>query len=368
MSQGTVELDKLGCRQGGDKVGELPLEHQSKEITADRGRSRQAIFRPQHNLSCKSQNFPIDGGADDRGHILMHGHKSPGHYNVKPWLAAALGDPLSGAVDLASPHGRACSEMRARAWRANRFRCFRNTALSLASIFRRRSRSANSRSAIRTSAERFLSCGEAPVNSSRSFRVESSIVIAIVFILGSVSAFWADFNVAAAQQLGKIPRVGVLEPGLSPEKSATSVFRDWFRQGLRELGYVEGQHISIEYRFAEGQVERLPILAAELVRLKPDVIRTHSIAAARAAKQASIAISIVVGVGSDFVEHGLVTSFAQPCGNVTGLERRDSDLTRKRLELLQQAVPAASRVAVLIDPANPAHASIPGNVEAEARR
>jgi putative ABC transport system substrate-binding protein len=172
---------------------------------------------------------------------------------------------------------------------------------------------------------------------------------------------------AEAQSKAKIPRVGVLEPGLSPAKSATSVCRDWFRQGLRELGYVEGQNLELEYRFADEQVEPLPTLAAELARLRPDIIWTHSIVAAQAAKQATTTIPLVVGVGVDFVEHGLVSSLARPGGNVTGLEHRDIDLTGKRLELLKQAVPTASRVAVLIDTANPAHALIPKNIEVEAR-
>jgi putative ABC transport system substrate-binding protein len=188
-----------------------------------------------------------------------------------------------------------------------------------------------------------------------------------VFICLLAAVFLATVTSAEAQQRGKIPRVGVLEPGLSPAKSPTSVCRDWFRQGLRELGYLEGQNIAIEYRFAEGQAERLPNLAAELVRLKPDVIWTHSIVAAQTAKQATTTIPIVVGVGVDFVELGLVTSLARPGGNVTGLEHRDLDLTGKRLELLKQAVPTASRVAVLVDPANAAHGRIPGNIEAEAR-
>jgi ABC-type uncharacterized transport system substrate-binding protein len=172
---------------------------------------------------------------------------------------------------------------------------------------------------------------------------------------------------AEAQSKAKIPRVGVLEPGLSSAKSPISLCRDSFRQGLRELGYVEGQNIDIEYRFADGQVEPLPKLAAELVRLRPDIIWTHSIVAAQAAKQATMTIPLVIGVGVDFVEHGLVISLARPGGNVTGLEHRDIDLTGKRLELLKQAVPTASRVAVLIDPANPAHALIPKNIEVEAR-
>jgi putative ABC transport system substrate-binding protein len=170
-----------------------------------------------------------------------------------------------------------------------------------------------------------------------------------------------------AQQGRKIPKIGVLEPGLSPAKSTTSVCRDWFRQGLRELGYTEGQNVAIEYRFADGQLELLSKLAAELLRLHPDLIWTHSIAGAQAAKQAAAAVPVVVGVAVDFVEHGLIASLARPGGNVTGLEHRDRDLTGKRLEVLKQAVPAASRIAVLTDPANPAHAGVPQNIAAEAR-
>jgi putative ABC transport system substrate-binding protein len=198
-----------------------------------------------------------------------------------------------------------------------------------------------------------------PTNPKSAIRNPKFLVFFCAMLYALCSSVWA--------QQRKIPRVGVLEPGLSPAKSATAVCRDWFRQGLRDLGYSEGQNIAIEYRFADGQVELLPKLAAELVRLRPDIIWTHSIAAAQAAKQATGTIPIVVGVGVDFVEHGLVATLARPGGNVTGLEHRDIDLTGKRLEILTQAVPKASRVAVLIDPANPAHARIPRNVEAEAR-
>jgi len=194
VSEGTVKLGELGRRQGGDKVGELTLKHQREKIAADCGRAWQAIFRPQHDLGCESQDFPIDGGADHRRDILMLSHKGSGYDDVKSGLAATLGDPLSGAVDLPSPHERACSEMSRRAWRARRLRCFRNSSPSFASISRRRSRSANSRSAVRTSADRLRSRGELSANSPRSFRVASSIVTAIVFILGSVSISWGDFN------------------------------------------------------------------------------------------------------------------------------------------------------------------------------
>jgi putative tryptophan/tyrosine transport system substrate-binding protein len=188
-----------------------------------------------------------------------------------------------------------------------------------------------------------------------------------VIFLALCAMLSALYSSVWAQQRGKIPRVGVLDPGLSPAKSTTTVCRDWLREGLRDLGYMEGNNIAIEYRFADGELQSLPKLASELVQLKPDIIWTHSIVAAQAAKQATGTIPIVVGVGVDFAEHRLVATLARPGGNVTGLEHRDIDLIGKRLEILTEAVPKASRVAVLIDRANPAHAQIPKNIEAEAR-
>ena len=131
------------------------------------------------------------------------------------------------------------------------------------------------------------------------------------------------------------------------------------RLALRELGYIEGQNIAIEYRYAEGKRDRFPELAAELVRLKVDII----VAAGgdnmiRAAKNATKTIPIVmVGAGSDPVEVGLVESLARPGGNVTGITNLSRELGGKRLELLKEAVPKIARVAVLYDPANPANVS-----------
>jgi putative ABC transport system substrate-binding protein len=153
---------------------------------------------------------------------------------------------------------------------------------------------------------------------------------------------------AQAQQAGKVPRIGFLHygsPGPSPEVEA-------FRQGLRELGYVEGQNVAIEYRFASGQVERLPELAAELVRLKLDVIVTPTTPASLAAKQATSTIPIVFAGVADAVGAGLIASFARPGGNITGLASISAELGGKRLELLKQVAPKASRVAVLYNPAD----------------
>jgi ABC-type uncharacterized transport system substrate-binding protein len=120
-----------------------------------------------------------------------------------------------------------------------------------------------------------------------------------------------------------------------------------FRQGLRELGYVEGQNISVEYRFAEGKEERYAILAAELVNLGVDVIVTGGTRATLAVKQATNTIPIVVGGGGDLVGEGLVASLARPGGNVTGFTNIDPDLSAKRLQLLREIFPKVSRVAVL---------------------
>jgi putative ABC transport system substrate-binding protein len=168
---------------------------------------------------------------------------------------------------------------------------------------------------------------------------------------------------AEAQTKGKIPRVGVLEPGFSTQ----SICKDGFRQGLSELGYVERQTILLEYRYAESKADRLPDLAVELVKLKPDVIWTHSPPSVLTAKRATMTIPIVVGVARDLVEQGIVSSLARPGGNITGMELRDSEIIGKRLELLKQTLPKASRVAVLVNPKDPSHAHVPGNIEQEAR-
>lgn len=167
-----------------------------------------------------------------------------------------------------------------------------------------------------------------------------------------------------AQPRGHIPRVGVLEP-TSQARPAPCLFA--FQQGLRDLGYVEGQTILLDYRYGEGHADRLPALAAELVQRAPDVLWLHSDPAAWAAKHATTSIPIVVGVAVGVVEQGLVASLAQPGGNLTGLELPPIEVAGKRLELFKEGVPTISRVAVLVDPAWAGHALVPSNIEREAK-
>jgi putative ABC transport system substrate-binding protein len=169
---------------------------------------------------------------------------------------------------------------------------------------------------------------------------------------------------ATAQPREKIPRVAVLEPA-SHERPTPCLVP--FQQGLRDLGYVEGQTILLDYRYGEGHIDRLPALAAELVQRTPDVLWTVSDPAAWAAKRATTTIPIVVGVSDGLVEQGLVVRVAQPGGNLTGLELPALEGSGKRLELFKEAVPTITRVAVLVDPAQAAHTEVPSNLTGEAR-
>ena len=169
---------------------------------------------------------------------------------------------------------------------------------------------------------------------------------------------------AGAQLATKVPRVGFLITGSS---QGVQPLLDAFRQGLRELGYVEGQSIAIEYRWAEGKYERLSDLAAELVRLKLDVIVAVATPAVQAAKQATKAIPIVMLSVGDPVASGFVASVARPGGNITGLANIAPELVGKQLQLLREVVPTFSLVAVLWNPANPSNASQLREAETTAR-
>jgi putative ABC transport system substrate-binding protein len=156
--------------------------------------------------------------------------------------------------------------------------------------------------------------------------------------------------VAEAQQAGKVVRIGLLDYGASNPSSAAR----WaaLREQLRALGYVDGQNVVFESRWADGQVARLPGLAAELVAGKVDIMVTATSEAARAAKQATSSIPIVMATSADPVELGFVASLARPGGNVTGVISLNADLVGKRLELLKQMIPRLSRIVVLNDPDN----------------
>jgi ABC-type uncharacterized transport system substrate-binding protein len=166
----------------------------------------------------------------------------------------------------------------------------------------------------------------------------------IAILSFAVCSMLFDQCQVAAQQLAKIPRIGFLN-ALSPTANPARI--EAFRQGLRDVGYIEGKNIVIEYRFAERKVDRLPALAADLVALKVDVIVTSASQETRAAKEATNTIPIVMINEADPVGTGLINSLARPGGNITGLSTLSSELSGKRLELLKEIVAKLSRVAVL---------------------
>jgi ABC-type uncharacterized transport system substrate-binding protein len=175
-----------------------------------------------------------------------------------------------------------------------------------------------------------------------------SAVVMMSLVLAFVSAALS----AQAQQATKNARIGFLSPSSSSDARMKDVL-EAFRQGLRELGYVEGRTITVEARWADGKYDRLPALAAELVRLRVDVIVAVAAPAIRAAKEATTTIPIVMAVVVDPVATGLVASLARPEGNITGLSTTAPDLVAKQLEMLKEVVPRLSRVAALGNPANP---------------
>ncbi len=152
-----------------------------------------------------------------------------------------------------------------------------------------------------------------------------------------------------AQPAAKVYRIGFL--GTTSPKSH-GAFMDSFREGLRERGYIEGKNVTIEYRWAESDYGRLPALAAELVQLNVDLILTHGTPGARAAKEATTTIPIVVAIAGDAVATGLVSSLARPGGNLTGSTFFFPELNAKRLEMLKEALPSLKRVAVLLNDDN----------------
>jgi putative ABC transport system substrate-binding protein len=167
-------------------------------------------------------------------------------------------------------------------------------------------------------------------------------------LLGGAAATW-PLTVRAQQRPARMPTIGFLHPA-SPEPSADRPRA--FRQGLKEEGFVEGENVAIEYRWADNQNDRLPALASELVRREVAVIAAGGNNSALAAKAATTTVPIVFDVGGDPVKLGLVTSLARPGGNLTGINFFITELAAKRLELLHELMPGAIRIAVLVDPAD----------------
>src|SRR5262247_3973491 len=180
-----------------------------------------------------------------------------------------------------------------------------------------------------------------------------------ITLLGGAAAW----PVAARAQQAAMPVVGFVNAGSSDAPLGAA-----FRKGLNETGYVEGQNATVEYHWLEGQFDRLPALMADLVRRRVAVIATPAgNYAAQVAKAATTEIPIVFGVGEDPVKLGLVTSLARPAGNLTGINFFANELSAKRLQLLHDLVPKASRIAVLVNPANPATESAQRGIPDAAR-
>ena len=167
------------------------------------------------------------------------------------------------------------------------------------------------------------------------------------FLLTSLAGALATPRVARAQQAGRAPRIGVLMPGHHPSDAPAT---QGFRQGLRELGYVEGRTLAIEYRAAEEKPERYPQLVADLLRVPVDLIVSFSVAALPALTRATKHVPLVLATLSDPVREGYAKSFARPGGNITGLTLVNDDFLAKRLQILKEAVPRAARVALIRNP------------------
>src|SRR5262245_1956108 len=172
---------------------------------------------------------------------------------------------------------------------------------------------------------------------------------------------------ARAQQQAKVWCVGFLAIPQRPAALASSRYGA-FARGMRELGYVEGDNLVIEYRFADGKAERLSNLVAELLELKPDVLVVAGTPAVRVAQKATTRIPIVMGGASDPVGSGLIQSLALPGGNITGVSNLSIDLSPKLVEMLLSIAPKLSRVAILVNPTNPSHAAVAASLQAAGKR
>jgi len=185
-----------------------------------------------------------------------------------------------------------------------------------------------------------------------------------IFVWLLPTLFLGTVSLADAQQPAKIPRIGfLLVGGGSPDTSRP----DAFRQGLRQLGYVEGKNIAIEWRYAKGNLDRLDELAAEIARLKVDVFVASGNAVTHAAKKATSTIPIVTALVSDPIENGFIASLARPGGNITGLTNLGAELSGKRLELLKETIPRLSRLMVLGNSPTPGNPRAMQQTETVAR-
>jgi putative tryptophan/tyrosine transport system substrate-binding protein len=182
------------------------------------------------------------------------------------------------------------------------------------------------------------------------------VVLIISLVLGGLSV--------EAQQSAKGHRIGLL---IGSSESFVASYVAVFRQALRALGYVEGGNIAIDYRYADGNYDRLSVLAADLVRLKVDIVVTEGTPSTRAAKQATTTIPIVMTVTGDPVAAGLVTNLARPGGNLTGASFFFPEMAAKRLQLLKEVIPALSRVTVVWNPSNAVHGPTVKAVEVAAK-
>lgn len=189
----------------------------------------------------------------------------------------------------------------------------------------------------------------------RERSMPATTFIAVLVMLVAIAVLGVALT-GEAQQTASLPRIGFLAP-YSPSDSRVQPYLQAFRQGLREQGYVEGQNFTFEFRWAEGQYDRLPGLAADLVRLNVNAIVASTPPAVRAAKQATETIPIVMAAVADPVAMGFISSFARPGGNITGVSMMLPELVGKQLELLKEILPKVSRVALLGNPANPNYAS-----------
>jgi putative ABC transport system substrate-binding protein len=195
-------------------------------------------------------------------------------------------------------------------------------------------------------------------------RMSGTPLIAVLgcFVLATLGALAMPLGVEA-QHAGKVPRIAVISTSSPPGSFAT----DEFIRRLRELGYVEGRNINIEWRWGHGTTERFPEYAADVVRLNVDVIVAGNVAAGRAARLATKTIPIVIPTMGDPVADGFVASLARPGGNVTGLTFGSPELQGKRLQLLKEALPNVSRVAVLVDSNERGHRALAKEAEAAAK-